>query len=93
MLESFIKIKEYITAKNKHKSLNLLKVKALNADFNELILVDQKLISKNEVIPIISQPKNKTKKLPLITSITILITNKFIKRDNLSIIGSYLKYE
>lgn len=51
------------------------------------------MINKNDVIPIISQPKNNTNKLPLITNTTILITNKFINKDNRSILGSYLKYE
>jgi len=74
-------------------SLNLLKTKALNADFKVDILVDQKLIKKNEVKPINSQPKNKTNKLPLVTKHIILITKQFIKSINLSTFGSYLKYE
>jgi hypothetical protein len=78
----------YITAINNAKSLSLLNVYALKADFKELILVDQKFISKNDVTPIISQPKNKTNKLPLITSTTMLITNKFISNDKRSILGS-----
>jgi hypothetical protein len=69
----------------------LLNVNALNADFNVDIRVDQKLIKKNEVKPINSQPKNKTKKLPLVTKQTILITKQLIKRINLSTFGSYLK--
>lgn len=78
---------------NKDTSLNLLKTKALKAAFNVEILVDQKLIKKNDVKPINSQPKNKTKKLPLVTNIIILITKQFIKSINLSTLGSYLKYE
>jgi hypothetical protein len=78
---------------NKATSLNLLKTKALNADFNVEILVDQKLIKKNDVKPINSQPKNKTKKLPLVTKHIILITKQFINKINLSTLGSYLKYE
>jgi len=65
-------------------SLNLLKVYALNADFKVLILVDQKLISIKEVKPINSQPKNITKKFPLVTKIIILITKEFIKSIKLS---------
>jgi hypothetical protein len=66
-------------------------VKALNADFNVDIRVDQKLIKKKDVKPINSQPKNKTKKLPLVTKQTMLITKQFIKSINLSTLGSYLK--
>jgi len=66
------------------KSLNLLNKNALNAAFNVLILVDQKLIKKNEVNPISSQPKNKTKTLPPITSMHILIINKFINNNSRS---------
>ena len=76
---------------NREASLNLLKTKALNADFKVDILVDQKLIKKKEVKPISSQPKNNTKKLPLVTKQIILITKQFIKRVNLSTLGSYLK--
>lgn len=74
-------------------SLNLLKTKALKAAFNVDILVDQKFIKKKEVKPINSHPKNKTKKLPLVTKHIILITKQFIKSINLSTLGSYLKYE
>ena len=98
---SFIKkifvslIKSIITNKNKNSdtSLNLLKENALNADFNTEIFVDQKLIKKNEVNPINSQPKNKTKQLPLKTKHIILITKLFNKSIKRSILGSYLKYE
>jgi hypothetical protein len=91
ILESFIQKKTNIIAINKETSLNLLNVKALNADFKVEILVDQKLIKKNEVNPINSQPKNKTKKLPLVTKQIILITKQFINNINLSTFGSYLK--
>ena len=76
---------------NKQTSLNLLKVKALKADFSVEILVFQKLINKNEVKPINSQPKKIIIKLPDVTKIDILITNKFIKIIKRSILGSYLK--
>lgn len=69
-------------------SLNLLKTKALNADFNVDILVDQKLIKKKDVKPISSQPKNKTKKLPHVTKQIILMTKQFINKINLSTLGS-----
>jgi hypothetical protein len=82
-----------IIADNNDTSLNLLKTKALKADFNVDILVDQKLIKKKDVNPINSQPKNKTKKLPLVTKHIILITKQLIKSINLSTLGSYLKYE
>jgi hypothetical protein len=93
IFESFIQKKTNIIAINNATSLNLLKTKALNADFNVDILVDQKLIKKNEVNPINSQPKNNTKKLPLVTKQIILITKQFINKINLSTFGSYLKYE
>jgi len=65
----------------------------LKADFKVDILVDQKLIKKNDVKPINSQPKNNTKKLPLVTKQIILITKQLINNINLSTFGSYLKYE
>lgn len=80
-------------AKNKNKSLNLLKEKALNADLNVPILVDQKLIKKKDVIPIISHPKKRLTKLPDDTKKTILIINIFKKTKSLSTKGSNLKYE
>jgi len=80
-------------AKNKNKSLVLLNENALNAAFKVPTLVDQKLIKKNEVKPIISQPKNSITKFPDETKKTILIINKFKKIINLSTNGSYLKYE
>jgi hypothetical protein len=93
ILTSFNKKKTNSIDINNDASLNLLKTKALNADFNVDTLVDQKFIKKKEVKPINSQPKNKTKKLPLVTKHIILITKQFIKRINLSTLGSYLKYE
>ena len=55
--------------------------------------VDQKLINKNEVKPISSQPKKSIIKLPDKTKITILITKEFKNNISLSTFGSYLKYE
>jgi len=78
---------------NNETSLNLLNVYALNALFSVLILDDQKLINKNDVKPINSQPKKKTIKFPLETNKTILITKQFINKINLSKLESYLKYE
>ena len=66
-------------------------MKALNADLSVDTLVDQKLIKKKDVKPISSQPKNKTKKFPLVTKHIILITKQFIKRIRRSTFGSYLK--
>jgi hypothetical protein len=65
----------------------------LKAAFNVPILVAQKLIKKNEVKPIISQPKNSIIVLPAKTKNTILITKVFNNNINLSTKGSYLKYE
>ena len=76
---------------NNETSLNLLKTKALNAALSVEILVDQKFIKKKEVNPISSQPKKRTKKIPLVTKIIILITKQLIKSINLSTLGSYLK--
>ena len=80
-------------AKNKNKSLTLLNENALNAALNVPTLVDQKLIRKNEVKPINSQPKNITIKLPEDTNRIILIINAFKKSNKRSTNGSYLKYE
>jgi hypothetical protein len=71
----------------------LLKTYALNAALSVPIREDQKLIKKKDVNPINSQPKNKTKKLPLETNKIILITKKLINNNNLSTFGSYRKYE
>jgi hypothetical protein len=54
-------------------------------------LVDQKLIKKNEVNPIHSHPKYITNKFPPETRTSILPTNKFIKINKRSTLGSYLK--
>jgi hypothetical protein len=86
--------KQFIIIKikiNNDKSLNLLNEKALNADFKTDIFVDQKLIRKNEVKPINSQPKNKTKQLPLKTKQIILIIKLFNNKIKRSKFGSYLK--
>jgi len=73
---------------NKDTSLYLLNVIALNAAFNVPIRVDQKLIKKKDVKPINSQPKNRTKKLPLETSKSMLITKELMNRRSLSTLGS-----
>jgi hypothetical protein len=78
-------------AKNKNKSLALLKEKALKAAFKVPTLVDQKLIKKKDVKPIISHPKNSITKLPDETKNTILITKPFKNKRSLSTSGSYLK--
>jgi len=69
---------------NKKKSLNLLKEKALKAHLKVDILVDQKFIRKNEVNPIISQPKNIIIKLPEQTKKTMLKINIFKKSNKRS---------
>jgi hypothetical protein len=91
MSKENIKLNIKIIAKNKNKSLNLLNEKALKADLNVPIRVDQKLIKKKDVIPIISHPKNKLTKFPDETKKTMLIINKFKKTRSLSTNGSYLK--
>ena len=76
---------------NIKKSLNLLNVKALNADFKVAALVVQKLIKQKEVKPINSHPKNNITVLPEATKKIILITNDNKNNKNLSTRGSYLK--
>lgn len=76
---------------SKKKSLNLLKLNALNAAFKVEILFTQKFIKKNDVKPISSHPKKMPIKFPEVTKKTILIINKFNKINNLSTKGSYLK--
>eukprot|EP01015_Nassula_variabilis_P003883 TRINITY_DN1265_c0_g1_i3.p1 TRINITY_DN1265_c0_g1~~TRINITY_DN1265_c0_g1_i3.p1 ORF type:complete len:250 (+),score=-13.91 TRINITY_DN1265_c0_g1_i3:631-1380(+) len=74
------------------QSLILLKVKALKLALTVPILVTQKLIKKNDVIPIISHPKYKIIKLPPVTNITILTTKTSINKISRVTLGSYLKY-
>lgn len=78
---------------NIKKSLNLLNVNALNADFNVVVFVVQKLIKQKDVNPINSQPRNNINIFPEETKNNILITNDSKKSKNLSTSGSYLKYE
>lgn len=72
-------------------SLTLLKTRALRADLSVFSLAPQKLIKKNEVTPINSQPKNSTTRLPESTNNIILLTNSNKSVTNLSTLGSYLK--
>lgn len=90
-LNVVLKIK--IITTNKNKSLVLLNEYALKAAFKVPTREDQKLIKKNEVSPISSQPRNNVIKLPDETKKTILMINKFRNNINLSTKGSYLKYE
>jgi hypothetical protein len=76
---------------NKKKSLTLLKENALNAALRVPILATQKLISKKDVNPISSHPKNNIIILPEETKISILIMKDDKKSINLSTKGSYLK--
>ena len=78
---------------NIKKSLTLLNVKALNADFSVAAFVVQKLIRQKEVNPINSQPRKSIMVLPDTTRKIILITKDKINNKNLSTSGSYLKYE
>lgn len=82
-----------IILNSKKKSLNLLKEYALKAALRVLTLVDQKLIRKNEVNPISSQPKNIVIVLAEVTSKFILKIKDTKNKINLSTEGSYLKYE
>ena len=82
-----------IIAKSKKMSLNLLNENALNADFKVDIFVDQKFININDVRPINSHPKKKFIKLFVETKNIMLRIKKFKNKINLSVNGSYLKYE
>jgi hypothetical protein len=84
-----LKIKTITT--NRKRSLVLLKEYALKAAFRVPTLVDQKLIRKKDVNPIISHPKNRLIKFPAETRKTMLIINMFKNNTSLSIKGSYLK--
>jgi hypothetical protein len=84
-----LKIKTITT--NRKRSLVLLKEYALKAAFRVPTLVDQKLIRKKDVNPIISHPKNRLIKFPAETRKTMLIINMFKNSTSLSIKGSYLK--
>ena len=75
----------------KNKSLTLLKANAFKLHVKVIVRNFQKLISKNEVIPINSQPKINVKKLLPLTRIIIENTNQFIKSANSSLRYSYLK--
>jgi len=80
------------TIKNKNEtSLNLLKEKALKADFKVAFRVVQKFIKMKEVKPISSQPKNIIKVFPDITKKTMLIINKSRKITSFGTEGSYRK--
>jgi hypothetical protein len=72
-------------------SLTLLKVKALKLQPKVVTLNLQKLISKKEVNPIISQPTIILKKLFEITKKIIEKINQFISKINSSPLSSYLK--
>jgi len=84
-------LKERTRKIKRKKSLTLLNVYALNADFIVAIFVVQKLIKQNDVKPINSQPKNNIIVFPDETKKIILTTNDKIKSKNLSTSGSYLK--
>jgi hypothetical protein len=81
-------LKLEIRNKNINKSLTLLKEKALKDDFIVAVLVVQKLIRRNDVIPINSHPKNNMIVLPDVTKKTILITKERVNNKNLSTRGS-----
>ncbi len=72
-------------------SLNLLKEKALKADFRVEDLSPQKLIKKKEVRPMSSQPKKKTTRFPELTRTSMLAIKAFISEISRLMWGSYLK--
>lgn len=72
-------------------SLNLLKEKALKADFRVEDRSPQKLIKKKDVRPISSQPKKKTTKFPELTRTIMLAMKAFINEMRRLTWGSYLK--
>lgn len=76
---------------NKKKSLILLNEYALKLDFNVPLLSLQKLINKNDVKPISSQPKKSVKRLFAKSKKTILKINQFSNKKKLSSLASYLK--
>jgi hypothetical protein len=79
----------YTMNMNIPQSLILLKKNAFSADFSVLTRLLQKLIKKNEVIPINSQPKTRVMKLPANNNVIILIEKKFISMQKLLICTSY----
>ena len=64
---------------NIKKSLTLLNVKALNADFRVATLVVQKLIKKKDVRPMSSQPKNNIMVLPEVSRILYYNTRYLLR--------------
>lgn len=91
MSRQYVVLNISIMTTKRNKSLALLKEYALNAAFKVPILADQKLIKKNDVKPISSQPKNSTIKLPAETRKAMLIINAFKNKISLSTRGSYRK--
>jgi hypothetical protein len=77
-------------AKIKAQSLILLNVNALNALFKVVILFVQKLINKNEVTPINSQPKINVTQLPAHNNKIMDKTKHFKKKKKLIIFNSNL---
>ena len=75
----------------KRRSLNLLNENALKLQPKVIALNFQKLINKNEVKPINSQPKINVKKLLPQTSMIIERINQLISKINSSSLSSYLK--
>jgi phage terminase large subunit len=76
---------------SKKKSLILLKENALKAAFNVPMRDTQKLISRNDVRPINSHPKNNIIKLLAETNTNMLIINDAKNNKKRSTKGSYLK--
>jgi hypothetical protein len=68
-----------------------LKEKALKADLRVEDRSPQKLIKKNEVRPISSQPKKKTTRFPEFTRTIILAMKAFMREMSRLTWGSYLK--
>jgi hypothetical protein len=74
-------------------SLILLKLRAFIALFKVVILLDQKLMSRNEVIPISSHPRNRVTQDPESTRSVMDQPNSFKKTKKFTIFFSNLIYE
>lgn len=84
MEKVFVILKYKEAAISKHKSLILLKIKALKADLKTLVLFLKKFIKKKEDIPKHSQQNSKSIQLFEKTKKSILSIKKFKCSKNLS---------
>jgi hypothetical protein len=84
------KKKNKINTIKRDKSLNLLKKNAFKADFHVLTRVVQKLINKNEKLPISSHPNKMVENESPINKKTMLYKNDSSNQINANILGSPL---